>query len=116
MSNINSTKGPPVNEIMALVAQRQWLSARSNPDPAKQLPIYIRLPKNKERCPYTGLSRSGLNSLILGPNPPVRSVPSCMKYAKRGARLIDLLSLLRYLDPLLFSTDPTGAGQGDLKP
>jgi hypothetical protein len=39
-----------------------------------------------------------MNSLILGPNPPVRSVSLRKKYAVRGTRLIHLGSLLKYLD------------------
>ena len=49
-------------------------------------------------CPYSSLSRSTLNTLILGPNAPVRSVSLRKQYAIRGVRLIHLQSLLAYLD------------------
>src|SRR5687768_78751 len=60
-----------------------------------QRPIYLRLPKAGERCFYTGLTRSKLNSLILGPAPVVksRSVKGRGLGAKRGVRLIQLDSL-----------------------
>jgi len=66
-------------------------------------PIFIRLPAPKSRCPYTGLSRSGLADLCV-PNktnnfrPPVRSIYlKKYKYAKRAARLIDFESLVSWL-------------------
>ena len=64
-------------------------------------PEFIRLPKNG-LCPWTGLSRSGMNDLILstkanGNRPPVKSVCLRRPGAKRGARLIHLRSLLDYL-------------------
>ena len=39
-----------------------------------------------------------MNGLILGDNPPVRSVSLRKKYAVRGTRLIHLESLLEYLE------------------
>lgn len=61
-------------------------------------PIWIRLPRNNEKCKYTGLSRTALNGIILGKNPPVRSVSLKKRYAVRGTRLIHLQSLLDYID------------------
>ena len=61
-------------------------------------PTWVRLPKVGRLCPHTGLSRSGLNALILGSNPPVRSVSLRRKFALRGTRLIHLASLLEYLE------------------
>ena len=61
-------------------------------------PVYIRLPKSGTACPYSSLSRSTLNTLILGPHAPVRSVSLRKRYAVRGVRLIHLQSLLEYLD------------------
>ena len=65
-----------------------------------QHPAYIRLPKPKERCAWTGLSRGTLNDLILGPHAPVESVVICQEGASRGVRLIKLRSLLDYLETL----------------
>lgn len=63
--------------------------------------IFIRLPK-KGLCPYTGLSRSKLNQLILPCeqndwNPPVKSACLRQRGALKGTRLIVLDSLLEYL-------------------
>lgn len=64
-------------------------------------PEFIRLPKSGNRCPYTGLSRTGLNDLILpglgGTPPPVRSIVLKKPRAIRGIRLIDFDSLMNYL-------------------
>jgi len=66
------------------------------------LPIWIRLPKSGEQCPYTGLSRSALNELILPsllqPQPPVASISLKKPHEVRGVRLIRLEALLNYLD------------------
>lgn len=61
-------------------------------------PIWIRLPKVGKWCPYTGLSRSTLNNLILGSNPPVKSVSLRQRHAIRGTRLILLTSLLEFIE------------------
>lgn len=70
-----------------------------------QRPRWIRLPKTGMRCPYSGLSRSKLNQLVLATEandyrPLVRS-KSCNQPGKiRGVRLIDYISLMDYLDSL----------------
>lgn len=66
-------------------------------------PIYIRLPKPGEQCPYTGMSRAKLNELILpGPRnnhrPPVASKSLRQPGQKTGVRLILLDSLMTYLN------------------
>lgn len=61
-------------------------------------PIWIRLPKSGKLCPWTGLSRSALNALILGPTPLVKSVSLKKRYQVRGTRLIHLGSLLEYIE------------------
>lgn len=68
----------------------------------QQRPEFIRLPKPGKRCPFTGLTRSGLNNLILpcalnGHRPPVRSVCLRQRGAVRGTRLICYDSLISYL-------------------
>ena len=62
---------------------------------------FIRLPKNG-LCPYTGLSRSKLNQLILPCEqndwkPPVKSVCLRKRGAIKGTRLILLESLLDHI-------------------
>ena len=68
-------------------------------------PITIRLPKNNQRCKFTGLSRSTLNSLILPTKennfkPPVKSFSVKKRGAIRGIRLIVYASLVDYLNSL----------------
>jgi len=60
-------------------------------------PPYVRLPKEGQRCPWSGLARSNLNSLILGPNPEVKSFVVSRNGKRRGTRLIVLESLMGYL-------------------
>jgi hypothetical protein len=64
------------------------------------VPEFIRLPRSPDRCPFSGLSRSALNELILGANPPVKSVVMRKRGAVRGVRLIDYGSLVSYLHQL----------------
>lgn len=66
-------------------------------------PIWIRLPKSGQQCPYTGLTRSVLNGLILGTNAPVRSLSLRKQFALKGTRLIHLGSLLAYLESVASS-------------
>jgi hypothetical protein len=66
-------------------------------------PRFIRLPITGERCPWTGLSRSKMNQLILPCSynnhlPPVESCSLKPAGAARGARLILFESLMAYLD------------------
>jgi hypothetical protein len=61
-------------------------------------PEFLRLPKPGLLCPYTGLSRSALNELILGTprndfKPPVKSFCLRQRGAKTGIRLVDYASL-----------------------
>ena len=67
-----------------------------------QRPETIRLPSTGQRCPYTGLSRSALNNLILPCalnefRPPVRSFSLKRRNTVRGVRLISYDSLMQYL-------------------
>lgn len=61
------------------------------------VPEFIRLPRNGERCHFSGLSRATLNELILGTNPRVKSLYLRKPGTARGIRLIHLASLLAYL-------------------
>lgn len=77
------------------------VSFQRSPDPnRKALPEFVRLPASGKRCPISSLSRTALNGLILGPNPPVKSVSLRRKGALRGVRLIVVESLLDYLHGL----------------
>jgi hypothetical protein len=79
-------------------------SARAASPPNSQpiRPIYIRLPARKTRCPYTGLSRSGLADLCVPSKnnnfrAPVKSFRHRRKGVKRAVRLIVFESLMNYL-------------------
>jgi hypothetical protein len=68
-----------------------------------QHPVYLRLPREGARCPFTDLPRSTLKDLCIPARannykPPVRSISlRKSKYAKRGIRLIHYNSLMKYL-------------------
>lgn len=78
------------------------------------LPEWIRLPKSGTKCPYAGLSRSTLNALILGNNPPVKSRSVKKRHAVRGVRLINLRSLLEFIEAQV--NPPADAEQHDTAP
>lgn len=65
-------------------------------------PEFIRLPKSGQKCPYTGLSRSALNAIILpseeDPTPPVKSRVLRKRGNVRGIRLINFDSLMNYIN------------------
>ena len=65
-------------------------------------PEFIRLPPPGVRCPFTGLSRSALNELILPTAannfaPPVRSYCLRKRGAKTGIRLLNYSSLKAHI-------------------
>jgi hypothetical protein len=64
---------------------------------------FVRLPKVGKTCPYSGLSRSFLNGLILPMKsnrftPPVRSFVIRKNGSKTGVRLISWLSLKKFIE------------------
>jgi hypothetical protein len=68
----------------------------------KTQPEFIRLPKSGMRCPWTGLSRSGMNALILPSRAnnfqaPVRSVSLRQRGQVKATRLIIYDSLVSHL-------------------
>jgi hypothetical protein len=77
-------------------------SSTGRPMSPEIMPEFIRLPKPGLLCPYTGLSRSKMNELIL-PNPhnnfkpPVRSICLRNRGKKKAVRLIVFESLMEYL-------------------
>jgi hypothetical protein len=65
-------------------------------------PEFLRLPKTGTLCPFTGLTRSKMNELVLpcpqnNHKPPVRSVCLRQKGAAKGVRLVVFKSLMEYL-------------------
>ena len=68
-------------------------------------PEFARLPKGGTRCPYTGLSRSKMNQLVLPCKendfkPPVESKSDRKRGTIRGTRYIVYDSLMGYLNGL----------------
>jgi hypothetical protein len=64
---------------------------------------WTRLPPPGERCEWSGLSRTGLNALILPSKdnnfrPPVKSISNRKPGQKKATRQINLGSLLSYLE------------------
>ncbi len=65
-------------------------------------PITIRLPRQGARCPWTGLSRSAMNDLVLPTpannfQPKVRSKLLKLRENSTGIRLVIFESLKEYL-------------------
>jgi hypothetical protein len=79
---------------MVTTSERVMVPAKGQ-SPTK--PEFIRLPKPGTACPWTGLSRSSINQLVLGAKAPVKSVSLRPRGSLRGVRLIHLQSLLDYL-------------------
>ena len=73
----------------------------------KQLPKWIRTPSNGV-CEWIGLSKGKMYQLIGGETPKVRSVSVAGEGKKRGVRLVELESLLNYIN----SCDPDGTRPG----
>ena len=63
-------------------------------------PEWTRLPKSRQRCPYTGISRSAMNELILGNSPAVESIVLRKPGKIRGVRLVRVRSLFLHLEGL----------------
>jgi hypothetical protein len=68
----------------------------------RPIPEFIRLPKPGQLCPWTGLSRSKMNELVLpgaanDGKPPVKSVFLRKKGSLRGCRLVVYESLVSFL-------------------
>ena len=80
------------------------------------VPEFIRLPPPGSRCPWTGLSRSTLNELILptqanGFKPPVLSHVLRKRGAKTGVRLVVFSSLLSFIRALPTGSDAPTMGK-----
>lgn len=74
-------------------------------------PEYIRLPKQGQPCPWTGLGRSKLWEILQTGR--VRSICLRKPGALKGARLINLESLLGYLRSMEEETPPAPANIGE---
>jgi hypothetical protein len=80
-------------------------------------PETIRLPKNGERDPHFGLSRSALNSLVLPTPgnkhcPPVKSFVLRQRGSRTGIRLVSFSSLRNWIyQHAEVGTDTEGAVQ-----
>jgi len=91
------------------MVNQQHAIRRDNPDQiavsqagSYARPEFLRLPHPGQQCFYSGMSRSGLNSLILptednGFKPPVRSSVLRKRGARTGIRLINYDSLMAYI-------------------
>ena len=83
----------------------------------RPVPEFIRLPKPGQLCPWTGLSRSKMNELILpcaanDGKPPVQSVSLRNKGSLRGTRLVVYESLISFLKTKL-NENENAAKTGD---
>jgi hypothetical protein len=96
-SGINTVYGiHPNRATTAPVANTPDIA--DNPDARE----FLRLPKSRQRCPHTGLTRSFLNALILpcpanNFHPPVKSYCLRQRGAKTGCRIISYQSLRNYI-------------------
>lgn len=80
---------------------RTWPPA---PPRGEVVPLWIRLPKQGEAEPRTGLTRGVLSRLCT--EGKVRSVSLQDKGKARGVRLVSLPSLLEYLERLAAEQNP----------
>jgi hypothetical protein len=69
-------------------------------------PKFIRLPKQGDKCEWTGLGRSKMSTFLLatkenGFSPPVKSLSLGPKQGSKGVRLVHFDSLMDYLNSLL---------------
>jgi hypothetical protein len=72
-------------------------------------PEFLRLPKPRTLCPFSGLSRSKMNELVLpcaanGFKPPVRSISLRNRNQVKAVRLVVYDSLMAYLWSFLESS------------
>ncbi len=86
--------------------------------PETNRPEFLRLPKPGNLCPYTGLSRSYLNNLVLpckenGFRPPVRSVSLRRPGQTKGVRLVVFDSLMEFLRGHLEGATGSNLNQGE---
>ena len=89
-----------------------------HPEPTR--PEFLRLPKPGNLCPYSGLSRSYLNNLVLPCKendfrPPVRSVSLRRPGQTKGVRLVVFDSLMAFLRGHLEEAAGSNLNQGEAR-
>lgn len=100
------SSGLALTELMSQIASMNFTTqAATVADHKFVRPEFIRLPKPGTSDPWTGLSRSTLNILVLPCHenrfkPPVRSCTLRRAGSTRGVRLIDFQSLLSHINSL----------------
>ena len=67
------------------------------------VPTYLRVPKPGQLCPWSGLSRSKMLTLVLPSpandwKPPVKSISLRQKGRRRGCRLVVYASLISVIE------------------
>jgi hypothetical protein len=72
---------------------------------ADRFPAFIRLPRSGNRCPVSNLTRTAIDKLTRPQpdndfKPPVKSRVLKARGATRGVRLVEVQSLLNYLNNL----------------
>jgi len=86
-----------------MTARKGGIGVKAEETPKPRHPVYLRLPREGVRCRYSDLPRSTLKDLCVPTRandfrPPVKSISlKKSKHAKRGIRLIDYASLMKYL-------------------
>ena len=86
----------------AASADNSGLHTKSAPASASPRPLFVRVPRSGEKCPYSGLTRSTLLSLVLPSHDnefpaPVASLAPRKPGAKRGIRLVVWAALEAYI-------------------
>lgn len=82
------------------------LGAPQPSETSRDRPTWIRLPRPGEACVWTGLSKSTLWNIVK--TGEVRTATLKLPGKKKGARLIHLESLIRYLETLTVEDRPGG--------
>jgi hypothetical protein len=82
---------------------------------AGNFPAFVRLPRSGSRCPVSNLTRTAIDQLVRPQplnnfRPPVKSRVLKARNARRGIRLVEVKSLLDYINRL-----PEGAEVQDDK-
>jgi len=73
--------------------------------PADSFPAFVRLPRSGSRCPVSNLTRTAVDQLVRPQpynnfRPPVKSRVLKARNAARGIRLVEVKSLLDYINRL----------------
>ena len=74
------------------------MEAKENTTTTTSAPRWIRLPQAGQACAHSGLKRGQMLNLAADPANQIKVCHLREQGAKRGTRLIDLKSLLAFLD------------------